>query len=57
LVDTGKNLVGSDTLYLRLAGLDAPSGTKTSISPSSFSLNILFHLAYFDGICMYVLHR
>jgi hypothetical protein len=59
LVDTGKNLVGSDTLYLRLASLDAPSGIKTSISPSRFLLNILFHhpLAYFDGICMYVLHR
>jgi hypothetical protein len=34
LVDTGKNLAGpgSDTLYLRLAGLDAPSGTSVSTS-------------------------
>jgi hypothetical protein len=47
LVDTGKNLVGSDTLYLRLAGLDAPSGTKTSISPSSFSLKHIISSSIF----------
>ncbi|KAM0915553.1 hypothetical protein ACQ4PT_010777 [Festuca glaucescens] len=41
LVDTGKNLVGSDTLYLRLAGLDAPSGKRTKNNTLKIVLPIL----------------
>ncbi|CAM0952442.1 unnamed protein product [Alopecurus aequalis] len=43
LVDTGKNVadIASDTLYLRLAGLDATSGKRTKINTLTIVLPIL----------------